>query len=275
VVINAVVVIVGQARGPRGPAGSGEGEGGLPVGGTTGQALLKQSVADGDADWATLLISMVSGLQAALDAKQATSEKGAANGYAPLDAGSLVADAYIPASIARDSEVTAAVSAAVNALVGAAPGTLDTLSEIADALQDNPNVITDLIASIGTKIASTLLDAQSVLMAISDNTPIAQVIDEGEMFGRLPGGNLGPLTAAQVRTLIDLTAQIATAVAAHNAATTDVHGIADTSTLLVVVEHGSDPGVPRPAGAVMVLWKGDVLPNEIIEASDWWEVPPA
>lgn len=46
-------------------------------------------------------------LQAALDLKQSTNEKGAANGYASLDAGGTVPDAQIPAAITRDSELAA------------------------------------------------------------------------------------------------------------------------------------------------------------------------
>lgn len=41
---------------------------------------------------------------------QKESEKGAANGYASLDGSTLVPDAQIPPGIARDSEVTAAIS---------------------------------------------------------------------------------------------------------------------------------------------------------------------
>lgn len=42
---------------------------------------------------------------------QKESEKGVANGYAALDAGGTVPDAQIPAAIARDAEVTAAINA--------------------------------------------------------------------------------------------------------------------------------------------------------------------
>jgi hypothetical protein len=42
---------------------------------------------------------------------QKESEKGVANGYASLDAGGTVPDGQIPAAIARDAEVTAAISA--------------------------------------------------------------------------------------------------------------------------------------------------------------------
>lgn len=89
-------------------------------------------------------------------------QKGAASGVAPLDAGSLIADVYIPSGIARDSEVatavaaeatarTAAISAAIAALVNSAPGLLDTLKEIADALGDDPNFAATMTTALAGK----------------------------------------------------------------------------------------------------------------------------
>ena len=46
--------------------------------------------------WSAIAVSDVTGLQAALDAKEATVNKGAANGYAPLDSGSLVPLVNLP-----------------------------------------------------------------------------------------------------------------------------------------------------------------------------------
>lgn len=65
--------------------------------------------------------------QAALDAKQSTSEKNGANGYAGLDASGLMPDNRLPSSIARDSEVTSAVvaEAAARASADAALQPLD------------------------------------------------------------------------------------------------------------------------------------------------------
>jgi hypothetical protein len=51
---------------------------------------------------------------------QKESEKGVANGYAELDGDATVPDAQIPAAIARDTEVTAEITAAVDAHVAAA-----------------------------------------------------------------------------------------------------------------------------------------------------------
>jgi hypothetical protein len=62
------------------------------------------------------------------------------------DFNSAVASA-IPGSYATDAEVTAAI----NAVIDAAPGTLDTLNELAAALGDDPNFATTLTNQIATK----------------------------------------------------------------------------------------------------------------------------
>lgn len=59
-------------------------------------------------------------LNTALGNYQAKSEKGQPNGYASLDGSGLVPDAQLPSGIARDSEVSTAVTAAVNTHEGAA-----------------------------------------------------------------------------------------------------------------------------------------------------------
>lgn len=51
------------------------------------------------------------------------------------------------------------IAAAINALVGAAPGTLDTLNELAEALGDDPNfaaTVTATLASVNTALANRL-----------------------------------------------------------------------------------------------------------------------
>lgn len=117
----------------------------------------------------------------------------------------VLADGQLPSSIARDAEVTAAVSAAVSALVASAPGTLDTLDEIAAALGDDPNFVTTITTLIGTKIAASLYDANTILAANSDNTPAALTVGEATIVGRATGGNIAALTAAQIKTILAIT----------------------------------------------------------------------
>ncbi len=117
----------------------------------------------------------------------------------------VLADGQLPSSIARDAEVTAAVSAAVAALVASAPGTLDTLDEIAAALGDDPNFVTTITTLIGTKIAASLYDANTILAANSDNTPAALTVGEATIVGRATGGNIAALTAAQIKTILAIT----------------------------------------------------------------------
>lgn len=53
-------------------------------------------------------------------------------------------------------------------------------------------------------ITGALWDANSVIVAVSDDTPVAQVIGEGEVLGRASGGDIGALTAAQLRTILNV-----------------------------------------------------------------------
>lgn len=52
----------------------------------------------------------------------------------------------------------------------------------------------------GGAITGTLWNAQTVITAVVDDTPQAQVIGEQEILGRRTGGNIGPVTFAQLLT---------------------------------------------------------------------------
>jgi hypothetical protein len=79
------------------------------------------------------------------------------------NAGAQINDAT-PATgtVYSSSQTEARISAAVAALVGAAPGTLDTLSELSDALGDDPNAITTLTTAVGNRVR---FDAAQTLTA--------------------------------------------------------------------------------------------------------------
>ena len=100
----------------------------------------------------TQAIDTVSGLQAALDGKEAVG----------------------------------VAAALIAALVDSAPGTLDTLNELAAALGDDPNAITTLTALIGTKLATADKASQAEAEAGTENTKymtalrVAQAIEANQ-----------------------------------------------------------------------------------------------
>lgn len=94
-------------------------------------------------------------------------QKGANSGVATLDSGGHIPDAQIPAAVARDTEVTTAVSNHAGAtdphgdraytdgriavVLGAAPSTLDTLAEIDAAIGNDPNFATTITTALAGK----------------------------------------------------------------------------------------------------------------------------
>lgn len=75
------------------------------VGGNSAATLLARANHTG-----TQAISTVSNLQAALDAKEATANKGAANGYASLDGGGKVPGSQLPALAITETHVVASIT---------------------------------------------------------------------------------------------------------------------------------------------------------------------
>ncbi len=106
-------------------------------------------------------IGTVSGLQAALDAKEATANRNAPDGYAGLSGG-LLDITQIPDGIARDTEVATAVQAAIDALTNGASSAADTLGELGDLLGDADAAIAGLVTALGTKANA---DASNIVAA--------------------------------------------------------------------------------------------------------------
>lgn len=84
-----------------------------------------------------------------------SSEKGAANGVTPLGPDSKIADGYIPDSIARDAEVDTKVAQAISDLVAGAPGALNTLKELADAINDDASFAASVTTALAGKVPTT------------------------------------------------------------------------------------------------------------------------
>ena len=72
---------------------------------------------------------------------------GNADGVASLDETGKIPDSEIPSGITRDSEL----SAAINSLINSAPGTLDTLGEIATALSSTDTAAGALVTTVNLK----------------------------------------------------------------------------------------------------------------------------
>lgn len=68
---------------------------------------------------------------------------------------------------------------------------------------DHGSKLTGLLDDDHTQyILKSLFDAQTLLAAVSDNTPVALAVAAQRLVGRITGGNIAALTAAQVKTLL-------------------------------------------------------------------------
>jgi hypothetical protein len=107
-----------------------------------------------------------SGLSNTLDGYVMEAEKDLAFGYAGLDAAAKLNIAVVPTTIARSADVTSSISAAIStevadrntaitsaidSLINSAPGTLNTLGEIAAALQADVSGLTALTTTVNLK----------------------------------------------------------------------------------------------------------------------------
>lgn len=67
---------------------------------------------------------------------------------------------------------------------------------------------TPLVFSYDDFVMKTLFSNNTILAATTDDTPQSLTITEQTLIGRITGGNIAALTAAQVRTLIDFINQV-------------------------------------------------------------------
>lgn len=125
-------------------------------------------------------------------------------------------DGHTHADMATDAEVTAAVAA----LVDAAPASLDTLNELAAALADDANYASTITTALAAKASTADLTTHAADTSTHGFANGAALLDETAHDLLDHTGLTGVGTAG-----------IAAAVAAHEADTTAVHGITDTSTL--------------------------------------------
>ena len=119
------------------------------------------------------------------------SEINVMNGVAGLDLNSKIQDSAIPSTIARTSDITAAVANIVNL----APASLDTLGELATAFQSDQSGLAAVVTTLGTKLDSSV--------AASTYSPIASPTFTGVVT--IPAGALisGYATSVNLTAALD------------------------------------------------------------------------
>jgi hypothetical protein len=129
-----------------------------------------------------------------------------------ISAGADVTPSWVPAldpTYATESYVDTEISSAVGTLVDSAPGTLDTLNELAAALGDDANFSTTVTNSIATKLplaGGTM--SGDINMGTNDITNVGTVdgrdvsVDGSKLDG-IEAGATGDQTAAEIRTLVE------------------------------------------------------------------------
>ena len=78
-------------------------------------------------------------------------QRGVANGVATLNADGVIPSSQIPSLVGLDSEITTAVTDAINNLVDGAPGALNTLNELAAAVNDDSSYASTVTTALGLK----------------------------------------------------------------------------------------------------------------------------
>ena len=76
---------------------------------------------------------------------------GNADGVASLDESGKIPDSEIPAGITRDTELSSAISTAISNLIDTAPDALNTLNEIAAAINDDASYAATITTALGNK----------------------------------------------------------------------------------------------------------------------------
>lgn len=106
--------------------------------------------------------------------------------------------------VATDSIIqafaTTAAQSAVGAIVGSAPGALDTLEELAAALNDNPEVINNLITSVGDKAnaADVYTKTESDSTTASLNAVIGNKANSADVYTRIESDSKEALLQSSV-----------------------------------------------------------------------------
>ena len=239
-------------------------EGELGINTTTNQF----KIGNGSTAWNSLSYAPLSGTVAQLDAIEDVTITSAANGdllkwngsawvnasgYALLASPTLTGIPAAPTAAANTNTTqiatTAFVTGAVTDLIGGAPGALNTLNELAEAIGDDASYAAGITTALGLK------------------APLASPTFTGTVTVPTPVSNTDASTKVYVDSTASTTASAAaTALTNHEADTTNIHGIADTSILVTTTgtQTLTNKTITTPAGLV----KGDVGLGNVDNTAD-------
>jgi len=175
-------------------------------------------------------------------------------------------------------------AAELAAIVDAAPETLNTLNELAAALNDDPNFFVNIADNIADNIDSHNVSinvhgiANTALLATTANVATAKT--EAQTFATTAVTNHNNATTgvhgiddtAALAKTSEVSTAIGNAVTAHSSATLDVHGIADTSNIVYTSDlttHASDSldvhGIANTANLATKTYADDAVNTHNID----------
>jgi hypothetical protein len=194
------------------------------------------------------------------------------NGSSAWSALSYFADSSDFDTTAIESTIDSKVATAVNNLVAGAPAALDTLNEIADAIDNNSTFAATIIGSINAKANGTDLTAHTTStinvhgiantseLATGTDVSTAQTAAQQYADGAVNTHNGVTTSVHGISNTANLVYQVGLtdAISTHSSDTTGVHGITDTSALAThtdIETHRTDTtnvhGIEDTANIVM------------------------
>jgi hypothetical protein len=168
------------------------------------------------------------------------SDVGNIDGVASLDATGKIPDSQIPAGITRDTELSSAISTAINNLIDGAPGALDTLNELAAAINDDASYASTITTALGLKapLASPALTGTPTAPTAAADTSTTQIATTAFAKSEADAAQAAAISEAATDATTKANAAksgaeatAASALSLHESDTTNIHGIADTAEL--------------------------------------------
>jgi len=147
-------------------------------------------------------------------------DRNVAGGVAGLDNTVHIPVEYIPSTIARSSDVTTQIDSRIQSIIGSAPSSLDTLAELAAALNGDNSMDEVITASLASKLAidtaaatyETLAGAASKYATIS-NLNLKAPLNSPTFTGTVSGITKSMIGLSNVDNTSDLLKPISTATA--------------------------------------------------------------